>query len=146
MDAAKAAAKAPAWSDDWAIDPDNDRLQSLNNAFAQGRQQFFAGGGPKIVLRLLATAPNCQRNGYAKALCKSGLEIGWRRQAAVCLQTGVRGYIALSGMGFSDVGAVTIPPVPGQEEQVLKALKMDVAKAQESHPSFMTSFWNYVRN
>lgn len=143
-EAVKKVREAPAWTDDWTWEG-QDKLNSLVGAMEQARSRFFAGSGPQMFLRFLATGPDHQRRGCAKALCESGLDIAWRRQSAVCLETGPKGYILFSGMGFSDLGAVTLP-VSGGDEHILKALKMDVSKARESHPGVWDSFLSYVRN
>lgn len=135
---------APSWTDDWTIEG-NEKVNTLLSMMDKARSKYFSGSGPQMYLRLLATAPDHQQRGCAKALCESGTEIAWQRQAAVCLLTGPRGYILVSGMGFSDLGAVSLPS-SGGDEQVLKALTMDVSKAQKSHPGLWDSFWNYVRN
>lgn len=110
----------------------------------RGRRRYFAAEGPHVYLRVLATHPKHQHQGYAKALCRWGVGLAHRRRAAVCLATGARGYIVLSGMGFRDLGAVVVPAGKGYEEQVLKALRMDAAAVQATNPGVWDSLWKYI--
>lgn len=72
------------------------------------------------------------------------MELAYKKHAAVCLETGSRGYVLLSGMGFCDLGAVVVPAGNGHDEQILKALRMDVNKMNAEHPTMMTSLWKYI--
>ncbi|OAA42341.1 Acyl-CoA N-acyltransferase [Beauveria brongniartii RCEF 3172] len=133
--------------DDWcphdAAD-DYRKLSALSDAMRQGRRQYFAAEQPHIYLRVLATHPDHQGRGHAKALCRWGVALARRKRVGVCLETGSRGYIALSGMGFEHLGAVVVPAGQGYDEQVLKALRMDAAAAQAASPSVWDSLWKYI--
>ncbi|KAK3186767.1 hypothetical protein K4F52_004513 [Lecanicillium sp. MT-2017a] len=140
----KAAAYVTTKTDNWSPSSENQKLNALSDAMLQGRQRYFAAEGPHIYLRILATHPEHQGHGYAKALCKWGIDLAYKKHAAVCLETGSRGYVLLSGMGFCDLGAVVVPAGKGYDEQILKALRMDVAKMDTEHPTLMTSLWKYI--
>ncbi|KAJ6781888.1 hypothetical protein PWT90_09929 [Aphanocladium album] len=130
--------------DDWSPDAEDPKLSALSDAMLQGRQRYFAAEGPHVYLRILATDPQHQGRGYAKALCRWGITLAHRKRAGVCLETGSRGYIMFSGMGFKDLGAVVVPAGKGYDEQVLKALRMDAAAAQAANPGVWDSLWKYV--
>lgn len=130
--------------DDWSPDAQDPKLNALSDAMRQGRERYFGAEGPHIYLRILATHPDHQGKGYAKALCKWGISLAHRKRVGVCLETGSRGYIMLSGMGFSDLGAVIVPAGNGYDEQVLKALRMDAAATQAANPGLWDSLKKYV--
>ncbi|PMB64529.1 hypothetical protein BM221_009368 [Beauveria bassiana] len=123
---------------------DYRKLSALADAMRQGRRRFFAVEEPHVYLRVLATHPDHQGRGHAKALCRWGVALARRKRVGVCLATGSRGYIALSGMGFEDLGAVVVPAGQGYDEQILKALRMDAAAAQAASPSVWDSLWKYI--
>ncbi|KGQ03915.1 hypothetical protein BB8028_0007g06290 [Beauveria bassiana] len=123
---------------------DYRKLSALGDAMRQGRRRHFSTEEPHVYLRVLATHPDHQGRGHAKALCRWGVALARRKRVGVCLETGSRGYIALSGMGFEDLGAVVVPAGQGYDEQVLKALRMDAAAAQAASPSVWDSLWKYI--
>ncbi|KAJ3475732.1 hypothetical protein NLG97_g9356 [Lecanicillium saksenae] len=130
--------------DDWSPDAEDPKLNALSDAMRQGRQRYFASEKPHVYLRILATDPQHQGRGYAKALCRWGITLAHSKRVGVCLETGSRGYIMFSGMGFKDLGAVVVPAGKGQEEQVLKALRMDAAGTQAANPGVWDSLWKYI--
>lgn len=132
------------WMPGGAAVADHPRLAALGDAMRQGRQRYFAAEGPHVYLRVLATHPDHQGRGHAKTLCRWGIALAHRRRVGVCLETGSRGYIMLSGMGFRDLGAVVVPAGKGHDEQVLKALRMDAAAAQAANPGVWDSLWKYI--
>ncbi|KAM3515097.1 hypothetical protein MY11210_001215 [Beauveria gryllotalpidicola] len=135
--------------DDWSphdAGADYRKLGALGDAMRQGRRRYFAAEQPHVYLRVLATHPDHQCHGHAKALCRWGVALARRKRVGVCLVTGSRGYIALSGMGFEDLGAVVVPAGQGYDEQVLKALRMDAAAVHAASPSAWDSLWKYISN
>ncbi|TQV97746.1 Acyl-CoA N-acyltransferase [Cordyceps javanica] len=133
--------------DDWKLPAgvgEHPKLTALSDAMRRGRHRYFAAEGPHIFLRVLATHPDHQGRGHAKALCRWGIAFAHRKRVAVCLETGSRGYIMLSGMGFRDLGAVVVPAGNGYDEQVLKALHLDAAGAQAANPGVWDSLWKYI--
>ncbi|EGX93072.1 Acyl-CoA N-acyltransferase [Cordyceps militaris CM01] len=133
--------------DEWAPRGAEDyaRLVALNEAMNKGRRRYFAAEGqPHVYLRVLATHPDHQGRGHAKALCRWGIALARRARVGVCLETGSRGYIMLSGMGFEDLGAVVVPAGKGHDEQVLKVLGMDAAAVQAANPGVWNSLWKYL--
>ncbi|KAM3428091.1 hypothetical protein MY1884_004969 [Beauveria asiatica] len=133
--------------DDWCPHDASDdyrKLAALSDAMRQGRRRYFAAEEPHVYLRVLATHPDHQGRGHAKALCRWGVALARLKRVGVCLETGSRGYIALSGMGFEHLGAIVVPAGQGYDEQVLKALRMDAAAAQAASPSVWDSLWKYI--
>ncbi|KAF4589134.1 Acyl-CoA N-acyltransferase [Ophiocordyceps camponoti-floridani] len=61
-----------------------------------------------LSLSLLATRPDCQRRGYAKALASWGVDRARKQGVPIRVRAAARAYVLFSGMGFVDVGVVPL--------------------------------------
>ncbi|KJZ71310.1 hypothetical protein HIM_09320 [Hirsutella minnesotensis 3608] len=105
-----------------------DKLAALDQAGLVGRQRRFADRGPFLYLHILATRPDFQRRGYGKALVLWGMDLARQDCRPICAQAAPRGYVLLSGLGFIDLGPVSLPAEIGTGEgPCLKALMYDPA-------------------
>ncbi|KAJ6442197.1 GNAT family acetyltransferase [Purpureocillium lavendulum] len=120
------------------------KVAALVGAMSKGKEQRFLGHDPCLYLRLLATRPDHQRRGYGKVLAAKAIEFARQQHLSVCLQSGARGYILFSGLGFSDMGPVMLPAeAKGGEELMLKAMMLSKERVQR-RASWMESLLRYV--
>ena len=119
-------------------------VAGLVQAMSKGRTQRFLGHDPCLYLRLLATRPDYQRRGYGKVLAAKAVEFARQQHLSVCLQSAARGYILFSGLGFSDLGPVTLPAdAKSGEDLMLKAMMLSQERVQRRGP-WMESLFRYV--
>ncbi|GJN81984.1 hypothetical protein PLIIFM63780_005520 [Purpureocillium lilacinum] len=119
-------------------------VAGLVQAMSKGRAQRFLGHDPCLYLRLLATRPDYQRRGYGKVLAAKAVEFARQQHLSVCLQSAARGYILFSGLGFSDLGPVTLPAdAKSGEDLMLKAMMLSQERVQR-RGSWMESLFRYV--
>lgn len=128
---------------DPALDKVPGKLAALSQASVEGRRKHFSDHVPYIFLHLLATKPDFQRKGYGKALCASGLNAAKQKHASVCVQSGSRGYILFSGLGFVDQGPVVLPTEPGTDDVSIKAMVLDARQIQR-RGSVFDSVMRYI--
>ncbi|XP_044716388.1 uncharacterized protein HRG_09920 [Hirsutella rhossiliensis] len=103
-----------------------DKLAALARASFVGKQKCFAGRGPFLHLDILATAPEYQGRGYAKVLTLWGKDLARKTHRPLFVQAASRAYILFSGLGFVDIGPVSLPANQADEETAfLKALIFD---------------------
>ncbi len=103
-------------------------LSAFIEATARGREAYLYGYGKQMHLYLLATHPHHQRKGYAKALCAWGLKRAAEQMMAMSTLATAKGYILFSGLGFADVGCVSVKADGEGEELILKAMAHAAAK------------------
>lgn len=119
------------------------RFNTFNEALVQGRQKNFSAFNKFLYLKLIATHPEYESEGYAKALLRAGYEVARGTGAAVCVFASPRGYVFFSGLGFHDRGPLTIQT--GGEEVLIKAMSFDPAN-ERRRSSVMESFMSYITN
>ncbi|KAF4508827.1 hypothetical protein G6O67_005159 [Ophiocordyceps sinensis] len=107
-----------------------DKLAALGRACCAGKQTSFAGRGPFLHLDILATRPDYQRHGYAKALVSWGTDYARKTQRPLCVQAASRAYILFSGLEFVDLGPVPLPSDQQNEAAVLKAMMFEPGKCR----------------
>ncbi|KAH7114575.1 putative GNAT family acetyltransferase [Dactylonectria estremocensis] len=118
------------------------KVIAVTNAIPEGRNKYF-GSTSHIFLHILATKPDRQKRGYAKALCKWGMEFARKKDVVIALLTSPRGYIFFSGLGFVDVGALHLPVGHENGEHLLKAMLFDPKRAPR-HGSFVDQLLHYL--
>jgi ribosomal protein S18 acetylase RimI-like enzyme len=101
------------------------KLAALSQGLADDRRKHFASDAPHIFLHILATRPEFQRRGYAKGLCEMGIRFAKENHASLCVQTGGRGYILFSGLGFVDKGLVSIASESRTDDVLIKAMSLN---------------------
>lgn len=119
------------------------KLVALSRAIVEGRKKHFSGHDAYVFLHLLATRPDHQKKGYAKALCASGINVARQRHASVCVFSGARGYILFSGLGFVDNGRVDLPSEPGSYDVLIKAMLLD-SRLVQRRGSILDSLMRYL--
>lgn len=97
-------------------------LTTFMSASSLGREKYLAKYEPQMHLHVLATHPNHQKLGFGKALCNWGINWASERKMAVSTMASAKGYIFFSGMGFRDVGYVTVKAEGDSEDRALKAM------------------------
>lgn len=107
-----------------------DKLAALGRACCAGKQTSFAGRGPFLHLDILATRPDHQRHGNAKALVSWGTDYARKTQRPLCVQAASRAYILFSGLEFVDLGPVPLPSDQQNEAAVLKAMMFEPGKCR----------------
>lgn len=120
-----------------------DKLASLSSAMAHSQEARFAACGPYVYLEVLATHPAHRGRGHAKALCAVGVEAARKRDLAVAVLTGSRGYIFFSGLAFADLGCVAMRE-GAAEEAVLKVMVLRPRPKARRRGSVFDSFMSYV--
>lgn len=121
----------------------DDRLQAYIEVVGKGRSEFFNRYPQHMYLQLLATHPEHRNKGYAKDLVHS--YIVKAKQAGGVLTTlgGPLGYIFFSGLGFHDLGPITLPPSSASDAQIIKAMSLQIQK-EERRQSLVDSLLNYI--
>lgn len=119
------------------------RFITFNNAMAEGRTKSFKAFNKFMYLKAMATHPEYEGEGYAKALLRAGYEIARKNEAAVAVYAGPRGYVFFSGLGFADRGPLVMQS-SGDEVNV-KAMSFDPTN-ERRRSSVMESFMNYITN
>jgi len=97
-------------------------LTTFMSASALGREKYLRKYDPQIHLHILATHPNHQKLGFGKALCNWGISWASEKKMTVSVMASSKGYIFFSGMGFRDVGYVTVKAEGESEDRALKAM------------------------
>lgn len=121
------------------MSPDNydstmDKLTGLHTTISFSQKKYFQHLEPCIYLEVLATHPVYRGKGYAKALCTEVVESAQKRDLPVAVLTSMRGYIFFSGLGFKDLGCVSLRgPKRALEDCVLKAMIL-CARQKKSRP------------
>ena len=121
----------------------DSRTQAYVSLLQQARKDHFASYHQHRYLQLLATHPSHQGHGYASDLVQAA--VGEAKQAGGVLTAvaGPLGYILFSGLGFHDVGSVTLPPSRATDPQMVKAMVRVVVK-EERRRSLVDSLIHYV--
>jgi ribosomal protein S18 acetylase RimI-like enzyme len=119
------------------------RFITFNNAMSEGRTKSFKAFNKFMYLKAMATHPEYEGEGYAKALLRAGYEIARKNEAAVTVFAGPRGYVFFSGLGFSDRGPLLMQS--GGDEVNVKAMSFDPSN-ERRRSSVMESFMHYITN
>lgn len=117
------------------------RFTTFNNAMSQGRDKSFAAFEKRMFLKLIATHPEYEGEGYAKALLRAGYELARKTEAAVTVFAGPRGYVFFSGLGFADRGPLSINT--GGDDVTIKAMSFDPTN-ERRRSSVVESFMSYI--
>ncbi|MBE3045040.1 GNAT family N-acetyltransferase [Candidatus Bathyarchaeota archaeon] len=115
-------------------------IAGLANATAQGRTKHFGRLDRCMHLRIMATRPHYQQQGFAKALCEWGVDAAASRGMAITVLTGPRGYILFSDLGFTDVGPFPVRVGGGREGLIVKAMVLAPVR-KERRGSFLGSMF-----
>jgi len=120
---------------------DTSRLVGAVEAANQGRGRYLDGYGPQMYLHLLATHPDHRHRGYAKALCNWTMKAAIQDKLAVSLLASPRGYIFFSGLGFVDLGPISLPRSTSWEDGLnLKAMAFLPERTASRRSSLMSFF------
>jgi ribosomal protein S18 acetylase RimI-like enzyme len=117
------------------------RFITFNNAMSEGRSKSFKAFNKFMYLKAMATHPEYEGEGYAKALLRAGYEIARKNEAAVTVFAGPRGYVFFSGLGFADRGPLLMQS--GGDEVNIKAMSFDPTN-ERRRSSVMESFMHYI--
>lgn len=108
------------------------RILAMNNAITESREMYLDSHGQQMYLHILATHPEYQKLGYAKALCGNAIEEARAKGWAVSALASPTGYIFYSGLGFVDCGYTRVKPQVGDaDEIILKAMVSATPKADQ---------------
>lgn len=91
-------------------------------------------------LRIMATRPHYQQQGYAKALCEWGIGVARKRGMGVTVLTGLHGYVLFSDLGFVDIGPFPVRLGGCGEEIIVKAMALAPDRRQR-RGSFLRSLF-----
>jgi GNAT superfamily N-acetyltransferase len=106
-----------------------DKLATMHAAVSFSQRQHFEHAGAHAYLEALATHPAHRGQGYAKALSAVGFASARARSLAVAVMTSSRGYIFFSGLGFADLGCVSLRgPDRSREDCVLKVMILNAPR------------------
>lgn len=109
----------------------------------KARREKFERYPSHMYLQLLATHPDHQNRGYAKDLVHSYIQRAKQTGGVLTALGGPFGYIFLSGMGFHDLGPISLPPSSASDAQLIKAMSLVVPK-EERRQSIVDSVINYI--
>merc|ERR1712000_739707 len=106
----------------------DSRTQAYVSLLQQARKDHFA---------------SYQGHGYASDLVQAAVDEAKRVGGVLTAVAGPLGYILFSGLGFHDVGSVTLPPSHATDPQMVKAMVRVVVK-EERRRSLVDSLIHYV--
>lgn len=109
----------------------------------KARAEFFNRYPQHTYLQLLATHPDHQNHGYAKDLVHSYIVQAKQKGGVLTTLGGPFGYIFFSGLGFHDLGPITLPPSAASDAQIIKAMSLVVNK-EERRQSIVDSVLSYI--
>lgn len=123
----------------------DSRLNAYTEVVDKARREFFNRHDSYMYLQLLATHPDHQNRGYAKDLVHSYVRRARQQPLGGVLVAlgGPFGYIFFSGIGFHDLGAVSLPPSAASDAQLIKAMCLVVPR-EERKRSIVDSVINYI--
>lgn len=122
----------------------DSRLNAYAEVVDEARTKFFNRYPQHTYLQLLATHPDHQNRGYAKDLVHAYVVKAKKTGGVLTAIGGPFGYIFFSGLGFHDLGPVTIPPNAATSDgQVIKAMSLVINK-EERRQSIVDSLLNYI--
>lgn len=121
----------------------DSRTQAYVSLLQQAREEHFGAYHQHRYLQLLATHPNHQGHGYASDLIQAAITEAKHLGGVLTAVAGPLGYILFSGLGFHDVGTVTLPPSKATDPQVVKAMVLVVVK-EERRRSIVDAVIHYV--
>jgi ribosomal protein S18 acetylase RimI-like enzyme len=122
----------------------DSRLNAYAEVVDEARNKFFNRYPQHMYLQLLATHPDHQNRGYAKDLVHAYIVKAKKTGGVLTTLGGPFGYIFFSGLGFHDLGPVTIPPSAATSDaHVIKAMSLVVNK-EERRQSIVDSLLNYI--
>jgi len=126
------------------MDIKDSRLNAYAEVVDEARNKFFNRYPQHMYLQLLATHPDHQNRGYAKDLVHAYVVKAKKTGGVLTTLGGPFGYIFFSGLGFHDLGPVTIPPSAATSDaHVIKAMSLVVNK-EERRQSIVDSLLNYI--
>lgn len=121
----------------------DSRLSAYTEVVNKARTEFFNRYPQHMYLQLLATHPDHQNHGYAKDLVHSYIVKAKQKGGVLTTLGGPFGYIFFSGLGFHDLGPITLPPSAASDAQIIKAMSLVVNK-EERRQSIVDSVLNYI--
>ncbi|KAI6778325.1 uncharacterized protein J7T54_005841 [Emericellopsis cladophorae] len=121
----------------------DDRLSAYTTVVSKARNEFFNRYPQHSYLQLLATHPDHQNHGYAKDLVHSHMVKAKQKGGVLTTLGGPFGYIFFSGLGFHDLGPVSLPPSSASDSHIIKAMSLTVPK-EERRQSIVDSVLNYI--
>lgn len=121
----------------------DDRLQAYIEVVGKGRTEFFNRYPQHSYLQLLATHPDHRNKGYAKDLVHSNITKAKQKGGVLTTLGGPLGYIFFSGLGFHDLGPITLPPSSASDAQIINAMSLQIQK-EERRQSLVDSLLNYI--
>lgn len=122
--------------------PKDARLNAYHEVVQKAKTQLDARHPQHMYLQLLVTHVNHQQEGYGKDLVESSINKAKQKGGVLTALGGPSGYIFFSGMGFHDLGPVSIPESMSTDTQLVKMLSLVVEK--ERRRSLTESVMHYL--
>ncbi|KAI9902066.1 hypothetical protein N3K66_003883 [Trichothecium roseum] len=122
----------------------DDRLEAYTSVVLAAREAIFDKKySSHRYLQLLAVHPDHQGQGHGKHLVQKAILNAKTTGGVLTTIGGPHGYIFFSGLGFHDLGPITLPESSATDARDIKALGM-VIKKEERRASLVDSLLNYI--
>jgi GNAT superfamily N-acetyltransferase len=122
--------------------PKGARLNAYHEVVQRAKTEFDSRYPQYKYLQLLVSHADHQQHGYGKDLVESFISKARQTGGVLTALGGPSGYIFFSGLGFHDLGPVSIPEGMSTDTQLVKMLSLVVEK--ERRRSLTESVMHYL--